>query len=119
MKPMCKSESELFYRYLHFVFTPRLTAKYKSFDSDQMSGSILLEKCGEWEGKPFTAIYCSPMWEGEVDTITLEFSGDDGYIGSKTVPFPLNGWTMDVEKDVDRFAKMMSNFIKDNGLLAI
>lgn len=119
MKPICKGEHCLFYRYLHFVFTPRLITKYVNFDSDTMSGSIYLNKSGEWEGKPFTAIYCSPMWETEVETVTFEFHGDDGYIGSKTVPFPLNGWTMNVEKDVDRFAKMVSDFIKDNDLLVI
>lgn len=114
-QPICKSESDLFYRYLHFVFTPKLTATVKNFDSDPMSGSILLETSGMFRGKSFNTVYCSPMWEGNTEKIEFEFhNAKDGFINRAEIDFDLNGWTMDVNLDVERFTSVVWNFLKNN-----
>lgn len=115
MKPTCKSESDLFYRYLYFVFTPRLTRTVDNFDSDPMSGSIYLETSGMFRGKSFNTVYCSPMWEGNVEKIEFEFHNDeDGFLNRAEIDFPLNGWTMDVNSDVERFATTVWDFLRKN-----
>ena len=117
MKPTCKSESDLFYRYLYFVFTPRLTRTVKDFDSDPMSGSIYLVTNGTHLGKTFDTVYCSPMWEGNTAEIEFEFHNEDGFQNRSSVKFPLNGWTMEVEKDVDRFVTTVWDFLKKNTVI--
>lgn len=115
MKPTCKSESDLFYRYLYFVFTPKLVNTVKYFDSDPMSGSICLETRGMFRGKSFNIVYCSPMWEGNVEKIEFEFHNDeDGFLGRGEVDFPLDGWTMNVNSDVERFATTVWDFLRKN-----
>ena len=114
MKPICKDENSLFYRYLYFVFTPKLINTFKDFDSDSMSGSILVDRSGYHQGRYFNCVYCSPMWEGAVDEIQFEFSDDDGYVNSASVSFPLNGWTMEVDKDVERYVNAVSDFLRVN-----
>lgn len=113
MKPTCKSESDLFYRYLHFVFAPKLTEDFPSFSQDPMSGSISFERKGIFKGKSFDTVFCSPMWEGELDTITFEFYNDGEYVDTATTQFPINGWTMNVEDDVKTYVCEVWRFLKD------
>ena len=114
-RPICKSESDLFYRYIYFTFTPKLTTTVKNFDSVPMSGSILLETSGMFRGKSFNIVYCSPMWDGNTEKIEFEFhNGEDGFINRAEIDFPLNGWTMDVNRDVERFTSVVWNFLKNN-----
>lgn len=113
MKPICKDECSLFYRYLHFVFAPKLTEDFPDFSQDPMSGSISLNQKGLFKGKPFDVVYCSPMWEGELNTITCEFYNDGEYVGTDKTQFPINGWTMNVEDDVKEYVCEVYRFLKD------
>jgi len=115
MKPVCKNEQSLFYRYLYFVFTPKLVKDHRDFGSCPMTGSISLERIGVHKGVPFTCLYCSPMWEGDVDGIVFEFyHAENDTWTTDSVGFPLNDWTMEVDKDVNRYVEVVSNFLRNN-----
>ena len=109
-RPICKSESDLFYRYIYFVFNKAVCkAMPDVIDEDMMAGTLAWKVSGTFNHKKFDEILATPLWECN-DRICVDFVCDE-LVGTATIPFPLDGWTMDVDRDVERYILAVQDFL--------
>ena len=77
--------------------------------SEQMSG------CLYWEakGKDFVGFYATPFWEQmEVIPVAL-FDAEGDFVGEgDEIPFHIKDLTMNVEKDAERYSKVIREHFK-------
>lgn len=99
--PPCNNEHDLFYRYLYHVFQPALEKAWSELIVEPMSGCVSISFNSEGKGY---GLYASPCWDGNLNELPLSISDDNGHhLWNGELPFPLNGWTMNVDKDVERY----------------
>lgn len=109
-RPVCQSESELFYRYFHFVWAPAVEKAWSELIVEPMSGCISISFHSEGRGY---GLYATPCWEEEINHILWSVSDDNGnYLENGEIPFPIDGWTMEVDKDVDRYILTMKTWME-------
>lgn len=112
-QPTCKTESDLFYRYLYFIFNPR-ACKHRLIGSDPMTGTLSWNvPIKKYDGHQYTALYATPCWEGSMNSIDIQLADDLGnFTTLSSISFPLNDWTMDVEQDFKRYVDAVTKEIR-------
>jgi hypothetical protein len=77
---------------------------------DTMSGVLSWKISGTFNHKKFDEILATPLWDGSIDRIYIDFMCDE-IIGTTSIPFNLNRWTMDVDRDVERYISAVQDFL--------
>ena len=113
-RPEIKNESDAFYRYLYFVFFPAVIKLGAGKIGDEsMSGCLYWCGHGRYNQKPFDTVYATPLWDGEMNSISIGFydSESGSYIADK-IDFPFNNWTMDAEIDARRYYNAVKSYLQ-------
>lgn len=110
------TECDAFYRYLFQVFSRAVEeASNGIVQEESFVGSLFWNVKGKYNNFDFDVVYATPCWEDELNKIQI------GLYNTKAaewesiifIDFPFDDWTMDVNKDCERYCLTVKKYLKE------